>query len=220
MNQNGGGELLGLPVARAVRELDETPDLAFVCTPASSVPGILLECAEKGIPGAVVSAVGFKESGGAGAALERELRQLERQHPELGGSDSPTQRVGGRPGVEFEEFVHHLPMLSLDNAYDEDEFLEFDARLKRALDRERIEYLAELKIDGLSLALHYRDGELERAVTRFVDYYNHERVHEAIGNVTPDDMYHGRQREVFSRREKIKHLTFEQRKKENLRNAA
>ncbi|MEE8580060.1 MAG: acetate--CoA ligase family protein [Myxococcota bacterium] len=76
VNQNGGGELLGLPVARAVRELDETPDLAFVCTPASSVPGILLECAEKGIPGAVVSAVGFKESGGAGAALERELREV------------------------------------------------------------------------------------------------------------------------------------------------
>lgn len=99
-------------------------------------------------------------------ALERELRQLEQQHPELGGSDSPTQRVGGRPGTEFEEFVHRVPMLSLDNAYDEDEFLEFDARLKRALDRERIEYLAELKIDGLSLALHYRDGELERAVTR------------------------------------------------------
>ncbi len=99
-------------------------------------------------------------------ALERELRLLEQQHPELGDSDSPTQRVGGRPGVEFEEFVHHVPMLSLDNAYDGDEFLEFDARLKRALDRERIEYLAELKIDGLSLALHYRDGELERAVTR------------------------------------------------------
>ena len=62
--------------------------------------------------------------------------------------------------------------------------------------------------------------ELERAVARFVDYYNYERLHEAIGNVTPDDMYHGRQREVLSRREKIKHLTFERRKKENLRNAA
>jgi len=51
-----------------------------------------------------------------------------------------------------------------------------------------------------------------------VDYFNHERVHEAIGNVTPDDMYHGRQHEVLIRREKIKHLTFERRKKENLRN--
>jgi hypothetical protein len=53
-----------------------------------------------------------------------------------------------------------------------------------------------------------------------VDYYNYERLHEAIGNVTPDDVYHGRQREVLSRREKIKRLTFERRKKENLRNAA
>jgi hypothetical protein len=53
-----------------------------------------------------------------------------------------------------------------------------------------------------------------------VAYYNHERLHEAIGNVTPDDMYHGRQREIITRREKIKRLTLERRKKENLRNAA
>ncbi len=55
---------------------------------------------------------------------------------------------------------------------------------------------------------------------RFVEYYNHERLHEAIGNVTPDDMYHGRQRGILSRREKIKRLTLERRKKENLSNAA
>ena len=67
---------------------------------------------------------------------------------------------------------------------------------------------------------YYIPWELERAVARFLDYYNYERLHEAIGNVTPDDMYHGRQREVLSRREKIKRLTFERRKKENLRNAA
>ncbi len=62
--------------------------------------------------------------------------------------------------------------------------------------------------------------ELERALARFVAYYNHERLHAAIGNVTPDDMYHGRQRAILSRREKIKRLTLERRKKENLRNAA
>jgi putative transposase len=67
---------------------------------------------------------------------------------------------------------------------------------------------------------HYTPWELERAVARFVDYYNHERLHEAIGNVVPDDMYHGRQREITSRRAKIKRLTLERRKKENLRNAA
>ena len=67
---------------------------------------------------------------------------------------------------------------------------------------------------------HDSPWELERALARFVEYYNHERLHEAIGNVTPDDMYHGRQRAILSRREKIKRLTLERRKKENLRNAA
>ncbi len=67
---------------------------------------------------------------------------------------------------------------------------------------------------------HYSPWELERALVRFVEYYNHERLHEAIGSVTPDDMYHGRQRAILSRREKIKRLTLERRKKENLRNAA
>ena len=61
---------------------------------------------------------------------------------------------------------------------------------------------------------------MERAIARFVEYYNHERLHEALGNVTPDDMYHGRQPAILSRREKIKRLTLERRKKENLRNAA
>jgi transposase InsO family protein len=67
---------------------------------------------------------------------------------------------------------------------------------------------------------HDSPWELERAVARFVAYYNYERLHEAIGNVTPDDMYHGRQREIVTRREKIERLTLDRRKKENLRNAA
>jgi putative transposase len=67
---------------------------------------------------------------------------------------------------------------------------------------------------------YYNPCELERAIARFVDYYNHERLHEAIGNVTPDDMYHGRRWEILSHRTKIKRLTLERRKKENLRNAA
>ncbi len=61
---------------------------------------------------------------------------------------------------------------------------------------------------------------ISRGEVRFVEYYNHERLHEAIGNVTPDDMYHGRQRAILNRREKIKRLILERKKKENLNNAA
>jgi len=67
---------------------------------------------------------------------------------------------------------------------------------------------------------YYSPWELERALARFVEYYNHERFHESIGNVTPDDMYHGRQREILTRRNRIKRLTLERRKKENQRTAA
>jgi len=67
---------------------------------------------------------------------------------------------------------------------------------------------------------HYNPWELRRAVSRFAACYNHERLHEAIGNVTPEDRYHGHQREIITRREKIKRSTLERRKKEDLRNAA
>ena len=99
-------------------------------------------------------------------ALERELRDLEAQYPELVTPDSPTQRVGEKPSDEFPTFVHRVPMLSLDNTYNEDELREFEERVFRVVGRREIVYTAELKIDGLSMALHYEQGRLARAVTR------------------------------------------------------
>ena len=101
-------------------------------------------------------------------ALLRELQNLERDHPDLVTLDSPTQRVGGRPAENFASVRHAEPMLSLDNAYNEDELRAFDERLRRGLENFEgpVPYVAELKIDGLGIALQYRDGRLVRAATR------------------------------------------------------
>ena len=100
-------------------------------------------------------------------ALMRELQALETEHPELSSPDSPTQRVGGRPSESFATVEHLMPMLSLDNAYSEDELREFDERVRRGLDTTTaVAYVAELKIDGLSIALTYEDGRLVRGATR------------------------------------------------------
>ena len=98
--------------------------------------------------------------------LIEKLRTLEEQHPELVTPDSPTQRVGGRPAEGFPEFVHRRPMLSLDNSYNIDELRAFDARCRKLAGDRPIEYVAELKIDGLSLSIHYEDGIFGRGVTR------------------------------------------------------
>src|SRR2546428_5811073 len=100
--------------------------------------------------------------------LLHELEQLEADHPDLVTTDSPTQRVAGRP-VEGFETVHHLePMLSLDNAYNEDELRAFDERVRRGagFGTTPVGYVAELKIDGLSIALTYENGRLVRGATR------------------------------------------------------
>jgi len=101
-------------------------------------------------------------------ALLRELQNLERDHPDLVTVDSPTQRVGGRPAEHFASVRHAEPMLSLDNAYNEDELKAFDERLRRGLENFEgpVPYVGELKIDGLGIALQYRDGRLVRAATR------------------------------------------------------
>jgi DNA ligase (NAD+) len=99
-------------------------------------------------------------------ALVNELTALEREHPDLVTSDSPTQRVGGRVAEGFETVEHAAPMLSLDNAYNEAELRAFDERVRKGLGVQAVAYVAELKIDGLSIALTYQNGRLARGATR------------------------------------------------------
>jgi DNA ligase (NAD+) len=102
-------------------------------------------------------------------ALMRELQQLESQNPDLASDDSPTRRVGGRAVAGFETVEHAEPMLSLDNAYSEEELRAFDDRVRRGIGEDAgraIAYVAELKIDGVSIALTYSDGSLVRGATR------------------------------------------------------
>src|SRR5277367_4357457 len=98
--------------------------------------------------------------------LMRRLQELETQHPELLAPDSPTQRVGGKPREGFVKVRHSSPMLSLDNALNEDELREFDRRVRELLDGQTFEYVAELKLDGLSMAAQYGDGKMRQAITR------------------------------------------------------
>ena len=98
--------------------------------------------------------------------LERELRDIEAEHPELITPDSTSLRIGGEPGEAFVNVRHRTPLLSLDNAYCVDDLRAWDERLARAAGRPVDRYVVEPKIDGLSIAIWYRDGNLERAVTR------------------------------------------------------
>lgn len=99
-------------------------------------------------------------------AMLARLQSLETERPELVTPDSPTQRVGGRPAEGFMEFVHRRPMLSLDNSYNIDDLRAFDERCRKLADGRALEYVAELKIDGLSISLHYESGMLTGGVTR------------------------------------------------------
>jgi DNA ligase (NAD+) len=99
-------------------------------------------------------------------ALMSRLQQLEEEYPLLATPDSPTQRVGGRPAEKFEQYEHRRPMLSLDNSYNIEDLRAFDERCRKLADGRAFDYVAELKIDGLSISLHYADGVLVRGVTR------------------------------------------------------
>ena len=98
--------------------------------------------------------------------LMNALKKLEAVHPELVTPDSPTQRVGGKPREGFVKVAHSAPMLSLDNAYSEEELRNWERRVHELSGRNEIEYVCELKLDGMSLALRFEDGKLVRGITR------------------------------------------------------
>src|SRR2546429_2815962 len=99
-------------------------------------------------------------------ALLQKLREIEAAHPELVTADSPTARVGAPPRAGFQTMRHTRPMLSLDNAFSFDALRDFDRRVREGIGRNSIEYIAEHKFDGLSIALWYEDGILVRGITR------------------------------------------------------
>ena len=107
--------------------------------------------------------------------LFRELEAIEREHPQLVTPDSPTQRVAGEPAGEFETVTHRLPMLSLNNAFADDEVAAFDKRVREALGAATVEYAAEPKFDGLAVSVVYVDGQLAIGATRG-DGYSGENV--------------------------------------------
>jgi len=98
--------------------------------------------------------------------LFKELQELERRFPELVSPDSPTLRVGGAPLPAFETLMHLQPMFGLDNTFSESELREFDSRVRKASGQKNIEYICELKIDGLAISVQYEDGIFARGGTR------------------------------------------------------
>src|SRR6202451_813764 len=98
--------------------------------------------------------------------LMRQLKDLEAEHPNLVTADSPTQRVGGKPREGFVKVRHSSPMLSLDNTYNEEELRDWERRAHELSGRKDVDYVCELKLDGMSLALLYEDGKLVRGITR------------------------------------------------------
>jgi DNA ligase (NAD+) len=98
--------------------------------------------------------------------LVKELERLEQQFPEYQQTYSPTKRVGGQPLPGFKTLPHRVPMLSISNTYSEDELRDFHNRTVKALGGDALDYIIQPKVDGVAVALHYRNGELERALTR------------------------------------------------------
>jgi len=165
--------------------------------------------------------------------LLKRLMTLEQKYPEFISSDSPTQRVGAQPIEEFKTARHLVPMLSLSNAFSEKEILDFDQRIKKNYSQQDFDYIVELKIDGLAIALVYEDGILQRGATRG-DGFVGEDVTQNLRTINSIPLklreYNHMNRievygEVYMNRESFKKLNEERNKKgENLfanpRNAA
>lgn len=98
--------------------------------------------------------------------LIKKIEKIEKEHPDWISDTSPTQRIGERPLSGFQDVVHKKPMLSLEKAFTKDELIDFDARLKRLLGVDSIDYTAEVKMDGLAISVTYEEGKFVRAVTR------------------------------------------------------
>jgi DNA ligase (NAD+) len=98
--------------------------------------------------------------------LMKRLQQLEAEHPEFDSPDSPSRQVGGEPVEGFATVVHRIPMLSIDNVYDEAALSDFDARIRKLVPNESIEYTVEYKVDGVAMSVIYENGVMVQAVTR------------------------------------------------------
>jgi DNA ligase (NAD+) len=97
--------------------------------------------------------------------LLKELEQLEKEFPQFASENSPTKRVGGDLTKKFEAVSHRYPMLSLSNTYSEEEIVDWENRIKKSIDEE-LEYVCELKYDGVAIGIRYENGQLSKAVTR------------------------------------------------------
>ena len=98
--------------------------------------------------------------------LYKQLEKLEKEYPELIQENSPTQRVGDVVLSEFEKVTHKVPMLSLSNTFSTEDLRDFDNRIKKVVANRKIEYICELKIDGLAISINYVNGKLISAATR------------------------------------------------------
>ena len=122
--------------------------------------------------------------------LMNELKRIEAENPKLITPDSPTQRVGGKPREGFVKAKHSSPMLSLDNAYSEEELRDWERRVHELSGRTDLEYMCELKLDGMSLALVYSDGSLgTRYHARRRQHWRRRDLECAHGAVDPTDSH-------------------------------